>query len=54
LERSAILPAAGGSKTKVVEFVEDTLSASEVILFFFFLALNQRKFNLMLLLEFFE
>jgi hypothetical protein len=36
LERAAILPATGGSKAKVVESAEDTLSASEVILFYCF------------------
>jgi hypothetical protein len=49
LERAAMLPATGVSKTEAVESTKNTLSASEVILFF--LALNQRKFNLMLLLE---
>jgi hypothetical protein len=54
LERAAILPTAGGSKTQNVESTEDTLLASEVILFSFFLALNWMKFNLMLFFEFFE
>jgi hypothetical protein len=43
LERVAILPAAWGPKIEVVESAEDTLSALEVTLFFFFLALNRRK-----------
>ena len=51
LERAAILPASGVSKTEAVEVAKETLSASEVILFFF-LVLNRRIFNLMLLLEF--
>jgi hypothetical protein len=38
------------SKIEAVESAEDTLSASEVILLF--LALNRRKFNLMLLWNF--
>jgi hypothetical protein len=53
LERAVILPVAGISKTGATESAEDTLSTSKVILFFFFLALNRRKFNLMLLLKFF-
>jgi hypothetical protein len=48
LERAAILRAAGVSK---IEATEETLSASEVKIFFF-LVLNRRIFNLMLLLEF--
>jgi hypothetical protein len=51
LKRAAILPAVGVSNIKVVEAAEETLSASEVILFFF-LVLNQRIFNLIRLLEF--
>jgi hypothetical protein len=35
LERAAILPAAGVSKTEVIESAEDTLSASKVIPFLF-------------------
>jgi hypothetical protein len=54
LERATILPAAGGLKIEIVESAEDILSTSEVILFSFFLALNQRKFNLMLFLKVFE
>ena len=51
LERAARLPAVGASKTEAAEATEETLSASEVILFFF-LVLNQSIFNLVLLLEF--
>jgi hypothetical protein len=51
LERAAILPTAGVSKTEALEAAEETLSASEAILFFF-LVLNRRMFNLILLLEF--
>ena len=35
LERAAILPTLGISKTEAVEAAEDTFSASEVILFLF-------------------
>ena len=39
LERSARLPAVGASKTEAAKAIEETLSASEVTLFFF-LVLN--------------
>jgi hypothetical protein len=51
LERAAMLHTTEVSKTEVVEATEEPLSALEVILFFF-LVLNRRMFNLMLLLGF--